>query len=337
MSRGSASWLLVAGGLLLAGGLAGQGAQAPVGRRFARGTWAVTTIVAGADLLQPFHLRATRDAVLVFDFGDSRLKAFDVHGEPLWQFGQRGHGPWEIAALADVQVTSTGEVLLADRGNSRITVLGPHGERRRMVSLGAPMHRVLPAARGGFLAAIGHGLWWERFDSTGRRLGPLPVPAALAGLNGLSAEPISLALPDARGAVAFRWSDLVLILDAAGGVAASIRGPERLEFPETRSFKAHADKEGDITVTRVASDAVWASFAVAAVGPELWVVFAGAKKEDVRRLVDIYDPASGQYKGSLHLPARPLGIAGLAPNTVALLYDDPEPRIDVLRWIPERP
>ncbi|MBK7351342.1 MAG: hypothetical protein IPI92_15910 [Gemmatimonadetes bacterium] len=90
-------------------------------------------------------------------------------------------------------------------------------------------------------------------------------------------------------------------------------------------------------MTRVASDAVWASFAVAAVGPELWVVFAGAKKEDVRRLVDIYDPASGQYKGSLHLPARPLGIAGLAPNTVALLYDDPEPRIDVLRWIPERP
>ncbi len=333
-----AEWCSVAtASLLLAAGLAGQEVQAPVGRRFVAGTWAATTIVAGDDLLQPFHLRATRDAVLVFDFGDSRLKAFDVHGRPLWQFGQRGHGPWEIAALADVQVTSTGEVLLADRGNSRITVLGPHGERRRMVSVGAPMHRVLPAARGGFLAAIGQGLWWERFDSTGRRLGPLPVPAQLAGLNGLSDEPISLALPDGRGAVAFRWSDLVLLLDADGGVSASVRGPERLDFPATRSFKAHAEKEGDITVTRVASDAIWASFAIAAVGHELWVVFAGAKKEDVRRLVDVYDPGSGQYLGSHRLPGGPLGIAGLAPNTIAVLYDEPEPRIDVLRWIPERP
>ncbi len=312
-----------------------QTAPPPERRSILPGTWTSRTIVRGEVLLRPVLLRVAGGTVVIVDYGDTQVKAFSLDGRPQWRFGTPGQGPWELTAPSDLQVSATGEVYLADHGNSRVTVLDGKGTRRRMVPVRLPIRRILPAGDGGFLGAVGSGPHWDRFDAKGNRLGPAAVPAPLAGLGHLATEPVNAVLGAGRSAVAFRWSDWLLILDEQGRVTASTRGPERFDFPATLSYKGYAAKEGEVTITRVTPDATWSALSVTAVGSQVWVLFVGATK-DRGGLIDSYDRVTAAYQGSLRLPGRPLAVAGVADHQIVALYDDPEPRVDLLTWVPAR-
>lgn len=324
---------LIAVSLLLHGSLGAQAAPTPAHRTFVKGTWQERTLIRGEVLLDPFLLKVAGRSIVVFDYGDFQVKAFGLDGTLQWRFGRRGQGPWEFADPGDLQVSSAGEILVSDRANSRVTALDLAGAPRRMVPFRNPVRRFLPAAGGGFFASVSRGPYWDRFDRDGNALGSLPVPPFLGGLGHLSAEPISSALEGGRHAVTFRWSDRLLILDAEGGIVASARGPEHLEFPATTSYKAHAAKEGEIIVTRVSPDAVWAALGVTGVGRQVWVLFVG-ETDDAGRLIDMYDQGTAEYQGSVRLPHRPVAIAGVGDRQLAVLYHDPEPQIDLLTWVP---
>ncbi len=314
--------------------LSAQSSGQPVRRKFAEGIWSERALVGGSVLLQPFYLKLVNNSLVLFDQGDFQLKAFSLDtGKQLWQFGRRGQGPWEISQLNDLQVSSTGTILLADGANARVTELDSTGGRLRMVPLHSTIRRILPIADGGFLAKGGLKPYWDVFDAKGNPTGSLSIPDFLDGLEYLAAEPINEAIDELHSAIAFRWSDRLILLDHSGRVVASGRGPERIEFPTISSYKARSASEGDITISRVSPDAIWAAFAVTQVGSEIWVLFVGASK-DAGRLVDRFDRRSAAYLGSLRLPHRPIGMAGLGERRVAVLYDEPEPRVDVLTWIP---
>jgi hypothetical protein len=298
-----------------------------------RGSWTTQTIIQGEVLLQPLLLRVAGRTLVILDYGDTQVKAFSLDGRPLWRFGTLGQGPWELSAPSDLQLTPTGRVYIADHGNSRVTVLDPAGARLRMVPVRLPIRRILPGSDGGFLGAVGSGPHWDRFDAAGNRLGAAPVPEALAGLGHLVTEPVNAVLGPGRSVVAFRWSDWLLVLDELGRVTASSRGPERLDFPATISYKGFAAKEGEITISRVSPGATWAALSVAAVGSQIWVLFIGSGR-DAGRLIDVYEGTTAAYQGSLRLPGRPIALAGVGEGQVVALYDDPEPRVDRLTWVP---
>lgn len=311
----------------------GQTAPAPQRRTLLQGSWTTETIIQGDVLLEPLLLRAAGGRLVLLDYGDTQVKAFSLQGRPLWQFGRLGQGPWELSAPSDLQLTPAGGVYIADHANSRVTVLDPAGTPLRMVPMRLPIRRILPGADGGYLGAVGSGPHWDRFDAAGNQLGPAPVPAPLTGLGHLVTEPVNAVLGPGRSVVAFRWSDWLLILDDDGRVTASSRGPERLDFPATISYKGFAAKEGEITISRVSPGATWAALSVTAVGSQIWVLFVGATK-DRGGLIDSYDRVTAAYQGSLRLPGRPISVAGMGEWQIVALYDDPEPRVDRLTWVP---
>jgi hypothetical protein len=327
-----AALVLLAVACLARAGVA-QSAPVPERRHFLQGSWTSRTLIEGEVLLKPILLRVTGRTLVILDYGDTQVKAFSLDGRPLWRFGTLGQGPWELSAPSDLQVSATGDVYIADHGNSRVTVLDGNGARLRMVPVRLPVRRILPAGDGGFLGAVGSGPHWDRFDAKGNRLGPVPVPAPLAGLGHLVTEPVNTVLGAGRSAVAFRWSDWLLILDEYGRVTASSRGPERYDFPPTVSYKGHTAAEGEIIISKVSPDATWAALSVTAVGTRIWVLFLGATR-DVGRLMDSYDGTTAAYQGSLRLPGRPIAMAGVAERQLVALYDDPEPRVDLLTWVP---
>ncbi len=268
--------------------------------------------------------------MLVFDEGDFQLKAYSQTGELRWKFGARGAGPWEIEQPSDLQVSSGGDIYFADKVNLRVTVLRSNGQHVRMISSGL-ITRVLPTFSGKYLARLTRNVFFELRDSAGNVVAPVTVPPFLDSLTYQQAEPVSASISQGQSAIAFRWSGMLMILDSLGRVIASGYGPEPLSFPEVKSYKGKSKAEGNIVVTKVAPTAIWAAYDVTQVKDELWVLFLGKTKE-AGRIVDIFDRRTAHYLGSVMLPAESIGISGLSNGKVAVLYEDPEPRIEILSW-----
>ena len=98
-----------------------------------------TLLIPGVMAFQNGHL-------LVFDYGDGRLKVFDPDGTWLWSFGRFGGGPGEFRNPTDIMVGSDDLVWVLDRGAGRITRISPSGELFDLITLGASAWRFLPTA-----------------------------------------------------------------------------------------------------------------------------------------------------------------------------------------------
>jgi hypothetical protein len=56
-------------------------------------------------LFRPGPSTVANGSLYVFDYGDSRLKAFDSSGKLAWSFGRSGGGPGEFMNVADLAVS----------------------------------------------------------------------------------------------------------------------------------------------------------------------------------------------------------------------------------------
>ena len=112
--------------------------------------WLVDTPIGGepddTTLLIPGVMAFQNGHLLVFDYGDGRLKVFDPDGTWLWSFGRFGGGPGEFRNPTDIMVGSDDLVWVLDRGAGRITRISPSGELFDLITLGASAWRFLPTA-----------------------------------------------------------------------------------------------------------------------------------------------------------------------------------------------
>lgn len=302
-------------------------------RTWLPGSWVRVGGIAADSLLNPQLMAGSAAQIVLFDFGDHRLKAFGPDGTFRWAVGRRGQGPWEFAAVMDLQIGSDGTIWVDDHDNARIDIYRPDGTGDRMIRVEHPLYRVVPLPLGhGMIGLRESGAFLERYDMDGKQTAALGIPAILKGLHWLAAEPIFRLAPGGQLAVAFHWSSDLLVLDTTGVISGTSRGPEPMAFPATLEHPFKAPNGQDVTVFGVDPKAVQGAYGMAVQGSRVLVLYSGATP-DAGRIVDSYDLPSGRYLGSMLLPYRVLSIAAVGQN-LAVLSTEPEPHVDILRWVP---
>lgn len=109
--------------------------------------WLVDTLLGGetldTTLLLPGFIDFDNGHLIVYDYGDTRLKAFAPDGRWLWSFGRFGQGPGEFSNPADVMFGADGLIWVLDNGAGRITRISPGGEFLDIIDLVVPAWRLL--------------------------------------------------------------------------------------------------------------------------------------------------------------------------------------------------
>jgi hypothetical protein len=287
------------------------------------------------ELLTPGGLAAGGGVIVVCDRGDGRLKAFAPDGRLLWRFGRKGQGPNEFLGVSDLKYGPDGNFWVSDPPNGRLTVVSPAGKPVRIVTMGVNLHRVVPLPAGDFLGfGSGADRFLVRYDSVGRRVAPLPLPAEIklpvtqAGF--LVTEPTFGLLPSGGAVMGFRWLSKLVLLTPDGAVRKVVETVESLPTPTPESADVTYKNETFLGF-RVNRSTPWASINIAIDSPLALVRFSGTSKEGPR-LIDTYDMTTGEYVGSSLLPEHPVHIAAMG-GTLYAVVDEPEPAVRAWRWV----
>jgi len=104
-------------------------------REFSDRDWDTVFVAGGLAndtlLVRPRILAAADDRVVVFDYGDGRVKSFLPDGRLEWTYGRLGKGPGEFINAVDARVGRDGDVWIAGGGTRRITIVGKDGRLRK--------------------------------------------------------------------------------------------------------------------------------------------------------------------------------------------------------------
>ena len=267
---------------------------------------------------------------VMLDWGDMSVRKFTADAELVWKSGREGQGPGEFKRMMDVEYDSSGNVLVLDLENSRITIISPTGEHIDDVrvpageaDVGGMLPRSFDPGNWPLVARDAADLWVSFIDgetSVHRRIAA-PPELALPGDNGESGADIAgegwaSHFPDLEGGalIAYRWSSKLVFLDRTGGVQRIIEGPEVIPFPEPMVVEIPGFRG-----YKVDPEGVQATLAADVGEGGVFVLFLGAS-EDAGRIVDTYS-RSGVYEGSFLLPeeVRAFRITALGDDKIALL------------------
>lgn len=291
-------------------------------RRFAEVSWDTTFLVGGqlqdSLLLIPRLLAAGEDRIYVFDYGDSRLKAFDHAGVPLWMSGRSGGGPGEFGNPFDMDVGPDGHIWLVDAGNGRLTRVNDDGDVLGSIPLrGALIRDVIPLRHAllGTPALTGESMWVMLNDS-GRvvRSGPLPLPALR------DADPNTRLTAAAVGRDGSTWAAIYPF----GNILVVYRGEE---------FLCHATliEGASMSAEPPSSPAQALISGVAVVVTDSSVlVLARGSSDAALRMLDEYLLPECRYRSTYRLPNRMLTAARI-DDVLVFTYETPVPAMIGLR------
>jgi hypothetical protein len=273
-------------------------------------------------LLMPLDVVANDGHVYVLDGGGKRVVALRADdGALAWTVGGAGGGPQEFAAPTALTLAPSGEVLVADHQNARISVIDPSGR----VTGHIPM-REFAYAQG--ICALADGdlvvttMEAERpvirisRDGTVKQRVDLPWPelretAPLARQAFLSStddfRSCALALATGRGFAVYQGDDFTTASDYVEAVAA----------PEIEVSQRGTDA-GKATSTRMRRPDV-AATDVAAGGGTLAVSFKG-RSAAAGRIIDHYDLRTGLYAESYEFTAPIISLARSRNRYLLLHY-----------------
>lgn len=264
----------------------------------------------------------------MFDYGYTRIKAFEWTGRLAWVAGRRGAGPREFRNPTDLQVDAEGKLWVYDPPNSRVTILRPDGSVENMISTTTLFNRVVPLSGGSFwgIGSSAEGVLGYRFGRDGKLAGTLRLPQALGKVPPMALDGRVAVAPGGRAAVmTFLYADRLVLWNAATRRLTTAAGVEPIGFPGLLQWK----RGGGVMVTRLALDAVPATLSATADARYAYLLYGG-KTRQAGRIVDRYDLATGRYAGSYLLPRRVTGIAAV-PDGFAALISNPVPEIRVWR------
>jgi hypothetical protein len=291
--------------------------------------WDTTLQLGGALkdtlLLIPRRFAARGQHLYVFDYGDTRLKAFHVDGRVRWTFGREGEGPEEFKHVVDMEIDSEGAVWLLDAGVGRITIVGPDGRfvdhiplsiAFRHIPLGPrPVRDILPLSGDTLATSFGPGDGFlVALSASGdvTDAGPVPAPE-IANAFYHTRAPLSFIASDSpdEWIVIFPFGDLWFVYDGrvprctgqlveGGGLPT-----EPPQNPENQPQ-------------------VWALGA--ALDDSFAYILPKGRTDDAQRVLDRYSAHSCEYRGSISLP-RKIRSFVLSEGIFYVEYADPAPTI----------
>jgi hypothetical protein len=244
-------------------------------------------------MFMPVSITADSDLVFVADVASHEVIAFRAaDGSVAWRIGRRGAGPADFDVPMGLAVLPSRELAVIDQRNARIAIVSRAGEVVQHVSLAslALTTSVCGAADGSLLVAAAGERAAEivRIARDGRIVGRHGLPWAEAR----SSSPIATQLRlERRG---FDGSCFVGLMLGVGfalfdGERFTHVSPyvERLVLPVAeRSGRGERLAERQIAIADVSIDEA-----------EIAIAFEGRTAER-RRLVDMYDSATGAYRRS---------------------------------------
>lgn len=300
----------------------GNAAQLKAGRRRVEPTsWDTVYVIGGAEqdtlLLLPRLLSARNGQLYVYDYGVSRLNAFDAAGRLRWQFGRRGGGPEEFGNPLDMEVGPDGSIWLADAGNGRLTRVTASGELRDMLRHEGMVVRDVIPLRGRLLVtrvSPGDTLWLA-LDGQGRSVGAGRAPVRdLAQAHPIVRQSYSVVGDDSSlWATVFPFGDLLLVYQDS-----VLRCHGRLV--EGEPFPGQPSQE--------MQESIWAVAAVVA-DSSVFVLPRGRSPYALRAL-DEYSARDCRYLRTLPLPEKVAAMAYSA-GTFYFEHENPAPTILALR------
>ncbi|HEX6370960.1 MAG TPA: hypothetical protein VF006_18720 [Longimicrobium sp.] len=305
--------------------------------------WAMLWRAGGPEqdsvLLYPNGLLAADDAhVYVPDPAGFRVSAFRVaDGSLAWTFGRRGKGPGEFTSFIAIQVNPAGEIVVADRENARLTVLGRDGALRREVSI--PNVTAIES-----FCALENG---DYFVSTGSsEPEPLVRVSATGAVRSRHAVPWTQ-LREAPGiqrqlhAAAAGADACVLALKLGEGFSVyrggrflpAVEYVEPMELPEveisTGTLAGGARSRSERLTVRQTGPS-----GISVTGDTLVVPFVG-RTENASRVLDLYTVASSRYVHSYLLPWRVDAVLRRGDVHFALRTYKGHPALYALRMQPQ--
>jgi hypothetical protein len=303
-------------------------AQVPA-RSFVPARWAITNPVPGrldSPLLMPGPMAASETTVYIYDYGDARLKAFDLmSGELRWALGRRGEGPGEFANPTDVRLDDRGQIWILDPPNQRINRVGEDGRFVSSLRVNEALFRLGPIVDGQITVvrddpASGFAC---RLDQDGNRVSDIAVPPWTATVPALAASVWVAVDPKTSGWVAvFPYTGRILLSSGAidlkevVGVVATGEDPKVITSSPRSGW----------TVRRLDPEAKMVALSVALSPTEVWVL---GRSKDGGRVVDRYDRTSASYLGSWRLPL-PLDKITAAGRRMVGIQRDSLPALFVL-------
>lgn len=336
---------ILVGGLVLVGDVGRLNGQTENSRQFFPSRPVLERTIGEDDdivLYRPTGIIAlSTDLLAVFDWSEMQIRTFSSKtGRQRWTFGHRGSGPQEFAGGHDLAVSPVGELSVLDKANNRVTRVSQSGRFISSEKLPESVRQLLPPMRGSNLVVIPEDTvhLWEALDRAGEVVASMRLPRTVHYSSNLAGESYVASFPEGL-AVAFRWSDVLVLLDSNGAVRQVVRGPERIEFPEVRTYSLDPSrikledpkvKITSVTGTRIAPRSTEAVRAVAGAGGKLFVLFSGAGPQS-GRLVDQYNIATGTYEGTHLLPSAAIDIAALDGKRVATIESDMIPVVRIWR------
>lgn len=273
--------------------------------------WSMLWRAGGPDqdsvLLFPIGLiTADAEHVYVPDAGAFRVAAFRVRdGSLAWTYGRRGKGPGEFSGFIAIAINHSGEIVVADNRNARLTVLGPDGALRREISSDQlpGIESFCALQEGGYLISTGSsepeplvrvsatGQVEERYKMPWTELREAPAIKRQLYAASAGGDACVLALKLGQGFSMFR-----------NGRFSAHAYVEPLELPEVEVSTRDMDNGGSSRRERLLVHQVGPS-GVSVTDDTLVVPFIG-RTADAARLVDLYGVAGASYMHSYLLPWR---------------------------------
>jgi hypothetical protein len=278
-------------------------------------------------LLDPGMVACAGADVLVFDYGDMRLKSFSINGAEQWSVGRAGAGPGEYRNPTDLRTTSEESILLRDPSNARILILNGTGGLRGAIPTASQSHKMLALANNRVMVLGGsHNDFAVIMDDKGRVATTVPLPPTEAARPVVSRQAVAAQASDGVGVIAYVYGGEFIVVDADGEMK-RMHGIEPLGFPDVVSVKVGDKKQ--YTATRVDPKAPRGTRSAAVDKRHVYLAFGGRSK-DAGALLDVYDRGSGAYKYSWRIPK---GVVSVTACDEALVFhfNDPLPHLILYR------
>jgi hypothetical protein len=321
------AWVTVACSAVLA---AAARPQVNAARTWDHGTWTEIANYAdarGEHLVNPQRITFCGHHLVVLDFDDAHVSAFDLDQAFRWRLGRSGGGPGEFRAPGSVDCDGNGRVWVPDRGNGRMQVVSSTGRVLKSIPIASPVRRLGVMPDGSAAWGIGGGAedLTTKFDSTGKERLRVALPPWLSKYNALQREAFIAATPDGGAVISFRWSSVLVRIRPDGAVDSLAGAGELIPFPE---YRAYPTASGRARMMRIKPGAPEATRGVYVIGDTVNVIATGHQSDQA--IIDRYR-IDGKYLGSRRLPYMPLSVCGWGPDVFVLL-NDPVPGMVKLRW-----
>lgn len=297
-------------------------------RRMANIRWDLTSQfddADGAHLTDPVLISVCGNSLAVLDLATPHLTHFSKDLRPLAKFGRAGSGPGELRSPSDLACDSQGAAWIPDGANGRVLRVSAQGSLDGMIGIDRELQRLAAAPDGQrfWISTSDPAQLAVEFSRAGEVAVTAFASADLRPIDMLRREPWLVTTADGSVIVAFRWSSRLLRIEANGTPGFSVDGPEKVDFPLTRSYPAGND--GRNTMVRIAPGATEAVLQLFRDDDVVNVRFKGSGP-DKGSVVDRFNAKTGAYIESIRLPIVPVSVA-FDQETAYLLVADPVPGI----------